>query len=645
MLLLKPPEETLLLPAHTPPARLWQRLRLQDYIYTLLPLGALILWLFSLHLFNMRQMNDLGLISVMPPSAIIALVLITISFCFTLQDARFREPLILLHIALLIFMLYGVTALVEGAPRFSSVYKHVGYTDYFVRNGVTDPGLALYFSWPTFFILGALFTQIAGFHDATSFVAWAPLAFNVLYFGPLFLIQRSLTRNRRVIWLAVWIFFLVNWIGQDYYSPQGMNIFLYLVIIAILLHWFKRAPGAREKSGNWFKRVFRARRVREKPGRERIEKHRVEEHKNEGMSRWEWGKRKVRWWVEISDTIVAPSTFWQKVGLLCVLFGVFAFDVSSHPLTPFFVLISVTALVFFRRIQPFWLPFPMVIMTAWWVLVVGYPFLAGHSNMVIGSFGLLDSAVTLNVTSRVTGSQGHVLITELCLIMTALFWLLAFLGGVRRLFQGYRDLTAILLAAAPFPLLIAQSYGGEMLFRIYMIALPFMAFFVATLFYERASRLPTRWLTVGLIVLNVVFLGLFLFTRYGNERNDYVSTQEVAAVRTLYSIAPRGSILIRGWEGGPWEFQNIEKYDSYSLDDSILTVDIVDNEYEALNDYVKQRNPPAAYMIFMRTTQASFAATSGLPPDRLRQFEHELLASGDCKLIFKNKDAEIIEFV
>jgi len=46
----------------------------------------------------------------------------------------------------------------------------------------------------------------------------------------------------------------------------------------------------------------------------------------------------------------------------------------------------------------------------------------------------------------------------------------------------------------------------------------------------------------------------------------------------------------------------------------------------------------------MRSTQASFAAASGLPPDRLEQIEHELLASGSCKLVYQNEDTQILQF-
>jgi hypothetical protein len=656
------------------PAKLWKHLQLREIILLLLPIGAFILWFVSVQGIDPSTMNDYGLVSIMRPATIIALGLMSISFCLTLQNTRLRKPLLLLHIALLVFMLYGVTSLIETEPRFGTVYTHIGYTEYIIRHGSVDPGLETYFSWPTFFILGAFFTKAAGFSSAMSFVAWAPVFLNLIYFGPLFLILQSLTNNQRLPWLGVWLFYLANWIGQDYYSPQGMNIFLYMVILAILLKWFKTP-------------------VLQFPGNGHDQAVGVEvkgEYDGQGERRLSLWK-KLRRWLTVSDTIIAPATTWQKVGLLVIMFGVFAFDVSSHPLTPFFVLAAVIALAVFRRISPLWLPVPMVILTAFWLFVMGHSFLVGHSSMVFDGFGLFGGTLAMNVSDHVVGTPGHIFVAKMDEVATALLWGLAFIGALRRLRRGYRDVTPILLAIVPFPLIVAQDYGGEMLLRIYLACLPFMVFFVASLFFEPELRFPTRtfnavltaltlvvqtlfpfvvflilrpiydvasriwkrvsrfsglWITTGILLLLLVFQGLFLFTRYGNELYYYVSPAEVNAMNYLYNVAPHGSILMRSWDEGPWQFQDDEYYDYHSLDDDDdLTPDIATNNYMGLVQYVKQHHPPAAYMVFLRSSQDSFAATSGLPTNRLKQIEQELLSSGNAKLIYKNQDAQIIQFV
>ncbi|GAA4954515.1 hypothetical protein GCM10023238_21380 [Streptomyces heliomycini] len=45
------------------------------------------------------------------------------------------------------------------------------------------------------------------------------------------------------MWTAVWIFQLANWVGQDYFAPQGLAYLLHLTVIAMVLRHFVR-PGS-----------------------------------------------------------------------------------------------------------------------------------------------------------------------------------------------------------------------------------------------------------------------------------------------------------------------------------------------------------------------------------------------------------------
>src|SRR5712692_8364698 len=359
----------------------------------LLPLCALFLWVISLQYVNTRDMTDLGLISVLPPSIIIALVILTISFCLTARQAELRVPIILLHLFLLIFMLYGITTLVEEVPRFSVVYRHAGYTEYIMRTGSVDPGLDAYFNWPGFFVLSAFVTRVTGYQDILPLAAWAPVFFNLIYLGPLYMIFTSATTNKRLIWLGLWFFYLTNWIGQDYFSPQGLNFFLYLVIIAILLKWFKISPKTRSYTRG---------RYRQSTGFFSILAFRIIE------------------WLRAPDTLCISTKHKQQWVLLVGLLLIFGLVIFSHPLTPFFILASVTALVVFRRIRPFWLPIFMAAMTGAWMFFMTRTFLIGHSSMVLGNFGKVSSNISASVTNRVVqGNPQHSFIASLRIIMTA----------------------------------------------------------------------------------------------------------------------------------------------------------------------------------------------------------------------------------
>ncbi len=582
----------------------------------LLPLCALFLWVISLQYVNTRDMTDLGLISVLPPSIIIALVILTISFCLTARQAELRVPIILLHLFLLIFMLYGITTLVEEVPRFSVVYRHAGYTEYIMRTGSVDPGLDAYFNWPGFFVLSAFLTRVTGYQDIFPLAAWAPVYFNLIYLGPLYMIFASATTDKRLIWLGLWFFYLTNWIGQDYFSPQGFNFFLYLIIIAILLKWFKVTTQAQPRI----------------PGRlERV------------LGQFSPLAQRLYTWLTLPDTFYTPCQPRQRIALLISLVIIFALVVFSHPLTPFFVLVSVTALVIFRRCTPRWLPILMTIMIGAWFTFVAQPFLVGHLYDVAGNFGQVGNSITANFAAHVVGSPEHIFIDTARVIMTVAIWELAFIGAVFRLRRGYRDMSYILLAIAPFSLIVANSYDGEMLLRIYLFSLPLMVFFAAALFCTTSNSKMSRKRTAAVAGVCLILLGGFLFTRYGNERMDYMTYAEVDSAHYLYSIAPTNSLLIEGWDDGPLQFQDYEKYNYASLAD-LPSSAITAPDVNTITRFIENQKHTDAYLIITRSQKAAAELLSGLPPGALDRLENALLKSRKFILVYSNPDAQILEY-
>src|SRR5258708_10025778 len=163
----------------------------------------------------------------------------------------------------------------------------------------------------------------------------------------MYVIFTSITTNKRLVWLSLLFFQLTNWVGQDYFSPQGFNFFLYLVIIAILLKWFRMPPKKQVQLGKDASLV-----------------------------------QKFFAWLKAPATQSAYIGHWQRRGLLCCLILVFGLIVFSHPLTPFFTLLSVSALVVFRRCYPFWLPILIVAMMAFWYIIVACPYFASPHNFL-----------------------------------------------------------------------------------------------------------------------------------------------------------------------------------------------------------------------------------------------------------------------
>jgi hypothetical protein len=571
-----------------------------------LTLCATALWVMSLQSVDIRGINDLGLVSILPALAFLALLVVQVSFSMALW--RLSVPALLANLVALIFMLYGVTTLLGEEPRFAVTWVHVGFTEYIMRTGATATGLDARFSWPGFFVLSALATQIAGFQSAIAFAGWATVFFNLLYLGPLLMIFAALTEDRRLVWLGVWLFYLTNWIGQDYFAPQALSYCMYLAVLAVLLKWFKATTAPPDRADARWQRLG----ILTRP------------------ANYLYG------WLTAPDTPNAASRPGQRAGLLLVVVLLFALVVSSHQLTPFATLAAVAALVILRRCSLRGLPLLMGVMIATWMSYMTVDFLAGHMGWLIGGVGQVRDSVGRNVTDRLAGSPEHQFVIVMRLVMSLGLWGLAFLGGVRRTSNGRRDTTCALLALVPFAFLGLQSYGGEVLLRVYIFNLPFMAFFAAALFFTTATS-GTTWRTLlALNVVSVALVGGFLFTRHGNERMDYMTYKEVAGVRYLYQIAEPGAKFVTASPNIPWKFQDVEKYtysperDEFALSDVGAIVELMDDP-----------RYPATYLILTRSQKAHGELFYGLPQGWGERLDQKLRESGKFRLLFDNGDAEI----
>ena len=481
-------------------------------------LGSLAGWVAVLSAADARQIDDLGLISVVPPTAFAFVAVLSLAFVVALR-MRPQMPLVLvICVAALAFMLYGASAYFEEMPRFATAWLHVGFTDAIARTGELFPFRDARFDWPAFFTAAAFISSVTGVQDLLPFVAWVPPLMMLLYLGPLYLIMRSATSDGRLVWLAIWLFYLVNWVGQDYFSPQAFNVLLLLAVVAILLTWFRQIPGA---SG-------RGSRLRESLRR----------------------RMPAALSVISIDPVGSPEaaeaagsiTVRQQIGLVAMVAALFGASVASHQLTPFALVGGVVGLTALNRIRLTGLPVFMIVLLGSWLMLMATTFLTGHLAGLLDQIGRPDQVASATVGERIVGSPGHVFVVQARLAMTAGVWGLAAIGGLRRLRWGQLDLTMGVLAVVPFGLLLLQAYGGEMLLRAYLFSAPFMAFFAAAAFLP-SPRLGSWGLYLSVVVVSVFLAGVMLFTRYGNEKADFVTALEYDVLQHAATAAEPGDAI------------------------------------------------------------------------------------------------------
>lgn len=594
---------------------------LEQARFLLLPVAAVAIWASSLPGINPRAMNDLGLISVLPWPTWLAFGLLTLGFVACWRRADQLTWLLLVHVLLLVVMLYGLPGLITHEPSGPIVFRHAGITENLIRTRIVNTRIDAYFSWPGFFMGLASLVKLAGAPTALSFATWATVAFNLLYLPPLLLLARALTRDPRLVWGTVWLFYAANWINQDYLSPQAFAYLFYLTILGLLLTYLRPRGTDVDRSARF--------------------------------ARWLRALPRVR---VAEASLPAPSR--RTAAAVVVLVVLFYFvTVASHQLTPFAILIGVAALVAIGECTARGLPTLMAVILTLWIFFVARGYISGHLGQVISDVGDITRATSANVTSRISGSAQHLLVVRERLLLSGALWLLALLGGVRRFRSGHPDHAAAALCLAPFLLFGLQAYGGEMILRIYFFMLPFVAFFAtAALLPDRQSAStpragPPAALRAGAAITAfsltiMAVLAASVVARYGNERADYFSPAERAAISFLYGQARPGATFAVEVPYLPWKYRGYDQYNYLSVASMLSQQQHPPSPAQALGQISRATRPapgqPAGFVILTHSQRINVETFGGLPtPGYLDKFEQRLRKSPHFSLIYSNSDAQI----
>jgi len=545
----------------------------------------------------------LGLVSVMPVTYWVALAGLMGSFAWAVTRRHSRSPLLTAHLLALVEILHATPVLLYGAPRYSWTWKHVGVIDFIATNGIhfnLGGVLGAYQGWPGFFALNAFLTSASGLHTALGYASWVLPLNDLLWLGPVILIARAFTSDWRIVWTAAWIFEIGNWIGQDYFSPQAFTYFLYLTVIAVCLRWL------------WHPRIG--------PPPSLAEAGEATGHPQ------------PRRWVMV----------------LCLV-PLMAAIASSHQLTPFMLLSALILLVAFRQLRPRTLPLLMAAITAAWNLYGGLPWLKVNTSQLLGGLGDPWS----NISSHIVGGQGQVPSGQILVdwdtrALSVAIGILALIGFWR--YRRHHDAKArsswnrlAVLAVAAFPAAAANSYGGEIIFRIFLFALPFMAVAAAACFFPRPERNWSLRSAVLVAVTTFVLVTGASIGNYGQEAMNYFTPGEVAASEWLYRTAPSGALIIAADNNYPWAFVHYNEY-SYAF------LDVPPSASKALLrapvqsiTRIMTRSPGPAYLILTNSQAVSIKLAGFWPPGAYQSMVRALLASGKLKVVYRNGDAVILQ--
>jgi hypothetical protein len=235
-----------------------------------------------------------------------------------------------------------------------------------------------------------------------------------------------------------------------------------------------------------------------------------------------------------ADAPVAPGTPALIIGGVCWIA-----IVISHQLTPVLVILAVGALALTTRRIPLWVPIAMGLTELAWI-AMAWPYLSQHIT-------LLDNSPK---TARPAGLDqdrflpGTVYVGWAARASVAFMVALAGAGFLHRLRAGRPEWALAALIAGPVLALGAQSYGGEGLFRVYLLALPWLALLAAAALVPRPAAARRRHRIPWRLTIASAALGMALLPAYfGLELVNRVTTDDVRAATWWEQHAPKGSIL------------------------------------------------------------------------------------------------------
>ncbi|MFJ3983626.1 glycosyltransferase [Streptomyces fungicidicus] len=569
-------------------------------------LAALALWGYAVRHTDVSRLDDFGLVTALHPAFWAGLVVLTAGFRFTVRDPRRSGGWPAAYVLGLLVMERATQAVLYPTPLYAWAWKHDGVVDHLLTAGGLQTAdrvgdMAVYDQWPGFFAAQAALVRLLGVESTAMYMAWWPLVSSLMLLLPLLLIYRTFTEDPRLIWTAVWLFYVANWVGQDYFSPQSVAFALHLGVLAVVLRRYGRSHGGRARQGQ------------------------------------------AVWTVVLSVLVVAM--------------------VISHQLTPGMLAVSLLALCLLRRSRD-WVPaVTTVVIFLAWCLTAALPFLSAAMPDMIRSVGDVGGNVATGYGTTPTGT-GAVATSWAARLLSGTVMLLAVAGVWRQRVLRHRATPLLLIAAAPLPMIVASSYGSEMIFRVLMFMLPGAAFFAAAALLPRVRALGAEagaearaaapagtggrggvalWgPLVALLALTLAFVPSYS----GKDRINYFPPGEVALVQRLFDEAPAGSLVVAANRNYPLAHQSYGTVGHYwFLDDDRRHVDEIlrSPAVTLARDMAGVERPGRAYLLLTRGQRADSEMNGQLTGDQLDRIQESVAASPRFREVAENGAGVVYE--
>lgn len=199
---------------------------------TLLAL-SLTVWVVALGPLRSNLGGDYGLLFT-PGGGLLVLAMTAVVSSFVAAVAARRWVLAALAVLVSIGVGRLTSTLITEVPAYTWTYKHLGVVDYIISHQTLAPYWTdIYVRWPGFFTTMAWFSSVTSV-DPVDVAHWFAPAVDALISIVLGALVLTVTRSKQAALVGALLVQLVNWVAQDYYSPQALSLVMAFSILALL---------------------------------------------------------------------------------------------------------------------------------------------------------------------------------------------------------------------------------------------------------------------------------------------------------------------------------------------------------------------------------------------------------------------------
>jgi hypothetical protein len=553
---------------------------------------------------DLDALDGWGLAKVLGPAAWASLCCAVLGCVAELRAPRPRIPVLAAATAVLVLCSTGMPSVVQPVARFTTSYVIAGFVDALAGHGVPPDNVDARFFWPAFFAQWAWFRDAAGATNLDAVLRWFPPVVVLVWTTGVYALARSMLGGTRAPWVAAWLFVGLNWIEQDYFSPQAEGIVLMLTVLTFALGPLATRRTDAAGVPGW---------PPPHPGVPRLSLPR-------------------RWLVAALTPPNRPTLPPRQLLLVysCAALCLIAL-VAEHQLTPFAIIGQLALLAVVGRFRGRGLVVVAVVVLTVYFVVGTRDFWTTQISLLLGS-DADDGALKLGILDRLTGDIGQVAVKLLRIAVPGLTWLLA-IAGAWVYWRRRRDLVPIFLAVVPMAF-ATQGYGGEVFLRIVLYGLPVLTILGTDALRSFVRRRPERrrrrerLLAVGMLLLFPVLV----LIRGGNDAYMLVTAEDVVMTRAAFAETPPPAKIVPLDDTGPYAMEGVGLYERGGEPDSCS-----DGARKTVDDYVQCVTDDEPDVVLVYTSIEKMGVVlDNRAPGWSRQVIDKLVASGQYSIRYQH---------